>query len=700
MTKQGNTIKVISYGDAQAQFFLWDKAILIVPMWAIPLIPLLGLVCKTMGPVATQVGYGLVIVVCFNYFFEDLLKRKIRMDDEYIFFGFRAIPIRDIASVDITYKKRKLLPNDLVISCLSGKTLKLSLNAMSETSAEIIVRHLQSRNSNLKTAPVLSTLIKCRRITRKSAIDTPEQLLVPYHGRRLLDESLEVFRSSAVRWIRPGPLIACFLLGPVWMNWVSALYLCLQPNAIQYMESLNLHHFLVQCFEGLQHLILGKGTNASTSMQQFAESPAVLLLTTGFITVVLIYLYRLFCRPNVLSANSKGMALELRFGELALPLGSIRWSEIGDALLVKPPRSAGAERWKIRLQNKLRKHFDLDLCALTPEDRVRLLKRLERMAPDCRIEPELSQSLHPKAEHSYTELWLQSLTQAPERKTLDPLEPGQLIGDERFQVIKRLGVGGQGTAYLCHSIQSGEYDKNATVVLKETILPVFVDSQLRRAALEKFEEEARMLQSLDSDQIVKLVDYFIEDHRAYLVLEHIDGCNLRELVLKEGPLPSEKVRHLGLQMCRILELLHANSVIHRDFTPDNLILNAAGKLKLIDFNVAQQLKTGTTGTIVGKHAYLPPEQFRGKATTQSDLYAMGATLHFLLTGTDPEPISQSSPASMNAHVDADLDGIVRHATALQTDKRYSRAEDIETDLSSCRHSEKWEAENLEVAIDG
>jgi serine/threonine-protein kinase len=274
---------------------------------------------------------------------------------------------------------------------------------------------------------------------------------------------------------------------------------------------------------------------------------------------------------------------------------------------------------------------------------------------------------------------LQSLAQAPERKTLDPLEPGQLIAEDRFEVIRRLGVGGQGTAYLCRDLSKKGTD---TVVLKETIVPVFVESTVRRNALERFEQEAKMLKSLNSDSIVKLLDYFIEDHRAYLVLEHIDGCTLRELVFRDGPLAEDQVRDIAVQMCKILETLHAQSIVHRDFTPDNLILNAKGKLKLIDFNVAQQIQEGSTGTIVGKHAYLPPEQFRGKATAQSDLYAFGATLHFLLTGTDPEPISQSSPASISADVSSSMDQMVKHATALQLNRRFQTAAEIEKALLS------------------
>src|SRR4051812_40221318 len=99
-------IQTISYGDTLAQLLLWEKALFLVPIWAIIIIPLIGFICRSSGSVPMQMGYGLVLVFCANYFFQDLLKRKIRMDDEYIFFGFRAIPIRDIVSINVEYKRK------------------------------------------------------------------------------------------------------------------------------------------------------------------------------------------------------------------------------------------------------------------------------------------------------------------------------------------------------------------------------------------------------------------------------------------------------------------------------------------------------------------------------------------------------------------------------------------------------------------
>jgi serine/threonine-protein kinase len=121
--------------------------------------------------------------------------------------------------------------------------------------------------------------------------------------------------------------------------------------------------------------------------------------------------------------------------------------------------------------------------------------------------------------------------------------------------------------------------------------------------------------------------------------------------------------------------------VHRDFTPDNLILRKDGTLKLVDFNVAQQKESTATGTVVGKHAYLPPEQFRGQTTTQSDIYSLGASLFFILTGEEPEPISQQEVQRLKPEVSDRLAQAIKKATAIELGDRYLQAADLERDLS-------------------
>jgi tRNA A-37 threonylcarbamoyl transferase component Bud32 len=283
-----------------------------------------------------------------------------------------------------------------------------------------------------------------------------------------------------------------------------------------------------------------------------------------------------------------------------------------------------------------------------------------------------------EAEASYTELWLEALNEAPERSRLLPLAPGALLKDGNYEVIRQIAAGGQGTAYLAHS----SFDTEREIVLKEYILPVYVDVRARRYAIDKFTTEAAMLKSLSHPNIVKLCDFFVEDHRAYLVEEYVRGRSLREIIQQQGPAQESAVVDIAIVMTEVLSYLHSCSppVVHRDFTPDNLLINEKGQLKVIDFTVAQKGESASVATVVGKQSYLPPEQFRGQASTQSDIYAFGGTLYFLLTGQDPEPLSQSNVSLTMPEINPMLNQLIGHCTALDLTERYHRIEQVKGEL--------------------
>lgn len=664
--------KSVDYGDLKNHAFLWQKALILTPLWAIPAIPIVGFIFRGMGSVPMQVGYGATVCVLVAYFLEDLLKRKIRMDSSYLFFGYRAIPIESIVDVDVLYKKGKFLPNHLCITQASGRKLKLSLDGLTNEGAATLLKHLEACNSNLKTSPVLNTLIKCRNQQRKRE-KLADKIVLQYQSRMLIDESIDVFKKSAKSWTRVGPLLLFFILGPIWIYWLSSLFVCLQPHALSQLETLNLHQFLLQILEGIRGSAFKGAEKLIDASKTFSQHQIISIAATTCLAGFFAYITRLLLNPNIVFADTKGLKLSLNLGELSLPAATVKWNDLQSLQLKKTNNGPGI----IQLCKNQNKKIELNLAYLSVEDRGSLLKHIERFAPQCQIDPNLSQAMLPKSEMSYTEIWLQSLTQTPERQALEPLEPGQVIGGGRFEVLRSIGVGGQGTAYLCRTLDTEE---SSQVVLKETIVPVFADSEIRRRSLESFEKEASLLKQLNHPGVVQLMDYFVDDHRAYLVLEHLSGCDLREKVRREGPLSEENARDVALQICEILKFLHANSIIHRDFTPDNLIFDAKGKLKVIDFNVAQNSLASSTGTIVGKHAYLPPEQFRGKASKQSDLYAFGATLFYLVTGQDPEPISQSSPLAEKVSVSAAFDQIVKKATSLDQKKRFQTIEEMENAL--------------------
>jgi tRNA A-37 threonylcarbamoyl transferase component Bud32 len=355
---------------------------------------------------------------------------------------------------------------------------------------------------------------------------------------------------------------------------------------------------------------------------------------------------------------------------------SLHWHDMEKIELIYPPGKLSAQDGVIRFVGKPGiASLDLKLGAVSSHD---LHEAINRWAGNLNRDAHLIEALRPAQDHSYTELWMQALSAPPKRERLAPLAADTLLQDGRFKIDSQLGVGGQGTAYLAFS-----KDDNSEVVLKEFILPVYVDMKVRRQALERMQNEVAMLSKLDNERIVRLHDFFVEDHRGYLVLERIDGLSLRQIVINDGSLPEDKVRNLSMQMCSILKYLQQLTppIVHRDFTPDNLILGKDGILKLVDFNVAQQSEESATATVVGKHSYLPPEQFRGKPTVQSDLYAMGATIYFLLLGEDPEPITSSHPILKNDNISGKLDEIVAKATALDLKKRYQSASEIELALT-------------------
>src|SRR5262249_52870654 len=136
----------------------------------------------------------------------------------------------------------------------------------------------------------------------------------------------------------------------------------------------------------------------------------------------------------------------------------------------------------------------------TTEDRSRVLEAIERWAPELPRDPEVNAALEPPADYSYTELWMKALSAPPKRERLKPLAENSFLREGKYQIMGALGVGGQGTAYLAQDISSG-----STVVLKEFILPVYVDIAVRKQALDKFEREAKILKQLDHPQIVKLI---------------------------------------------------------------------------------------------------------------------------------------------------------------------------------------------------
>jgi len=308
-------------------------------------------------------------------------------------------------------------------------------------------------------------------------------------------------------------------------------------------------------------------------------------------------------------------------------------------------------------------------------DRTTFLTTMrKRVAPECQS-PDLVALDTFGDVPSYTALWLNDL-QSRDKNETKCLPNKTLLANGGYEIIERLGSGGQSVVYsaMQKDAQSGQL---TPCVLKEFVLPTHGGHEIKKRALGNIQREHALLQSFNHPNIVKSLDLFTEGSRAYLVMERIYGSSLRQLV-DEGKIADEKtIVSLAVQMCALLEYLHGCEppVVHRDFTPENLLLAQDNQVKLIDFNVAHRLESASTKTVAGKHAYISPEQFRGKPTVQSDIYSFGASLYFMLMKKDPEPISKSVPASSDA-----LAQIVAACTQPSEALRYTSISQARNDL--------------------
>jgi tRNA A-37 threonylcarbamoyl transferase component Bud32 len=275
---------------------------------------------------------------------------------------------------------------------------------------------------------------------------------------------------------------------------------------------------------------------------------------------------------------------------------------------------------------------------------------------------------------NFTQLWEDDWAHCLSATVYVPLEPGQLIADDRYRIIKYLAAGGQAATYLAIDRTS----KN--VVIKEFY---WLDqSEMREKADELFKREYSVLRQIDHKRVAKVLDCFREGNRSYLVLEHIASENARKRVRLCGVMSAGQAVEIGLQVASILKYLHAFSppILHRDLSPDNLIIDNDDCAYLIDFGAASESFSHATGTAIGKQAYVAPEQFRGRAVQASDIYGVGCTLYFLLTGQDPEPFSVSHPAFINPTVPASLDTLIARCTIQNWPDRIVDAEDLQKEL--------------------
>jgi serine/threonine-protein kinase len=258
----------------------------------------------------------------------------------------------------------------------------------------------------------------------------------------------------------------------------------------------------------------------------------------------------------------------------------------------------------------------------------------------------------------------------------------------QYQVLRTLGQGGMGTTYLAWDAVGSITGKPQLLVLKQ----MNADMAKIAKAQELFEREAYALKSLNHSGIPQYYDFFVVGGKKYLAMELIHGQDLEKRVYATGPVTPRQAIAWMIQTCNILDYLHSQEppLIHRDIKPANLMVrNADNHIVVLDFGAVKEIGT-TPGTRIGAEGYCAPEQERGQPLTQSDLYAIGPTLIFLLTGENPFKFYRHR--GLNSRFDLTnmptitpkLREIIERVTEQLPRDRYQSAKELAVALANCQ----------------
>jgi serine/threonine protein kinase, bacterial len=217
--------------------------------------------------------------------------------------------------------------------------------------------------------------------------------------------------------------------------------------------------------------------------------------------------------------------------------------------------------------------------------------------------------------------------------------------NNRYRVIGELGAGGFGNTYLAEDTQMPSSKK---CVIKE-LRPINNNSQIYQLVQQRFQREAAILENLGDScsQIPKLYAYFEDDRQFYLIQQWIEGQTISQIVKERGTLSESTVKEILVNLLPVLDYVHSHRMIHRDIKPDNIMIRLTDSQPiLIDFGAVRETMgtslnsqgVTTTSIVIGTPGYMSGEQASGKAVYSSDLYSLGLTAIYALTGRHPQDL--------------------------------------------------------------
>lgn len=267
---------------------------------------------------------------------------------------------------------------------------------------------------------------------------------------------------------------------------------------------------------------------------------------------------------------------------------------------------------------------------------------------------------------------------------------------ERYMVIKSLGEGGMADVYLAVD----------TILNREVAVKV-LRGELSNdpVTLLRFQREANAASKLNHPNVVQVFDVGESEGRHYIVMEHVRGRTLKQLIQLRGALHKEEAVNIMKQIVAGVMSAHENNIIHRDIKPQNIMVKDDGTIKITDFGIAlahDAVQLTQTDSVLGSAHYLAPETTRGEPpTNQIDIYAMGIVFYELLTGDVPfrgdnpvqiamKHLSEEIPSvrEFNPSLPQSIENIIIKATVKNRGQRYKKAEEMLVDLNECLDEDK------------
>lgn len=269
-----------------------------------------------------------------------------------------------------------------------------------------------------------------------------------------------------------------------------------------------------------------------------------------------------------------------------------------------------------------------------------------------------------------------------------PPKPNEIAGlFPELEILDVIGHGGMGYVYKARQKNLGRIV--AIKILSTNLLddPAFA---------ERFSREARAMAMMNHPNIIAIYDFGSRDKYYFLVMEYVDGLNLRQL-LSTGEIKPADAMQLVPQLCDALQYAHDRGVVHRDIKPENVLISQEGQVKIADFGLAkltnlhQNLTLTQTRQIMGTPNYMAPEQREKPVEVdhRADIYSLGVVIYELLTGE--LPLGRFAPPSTKAKVDARIDELVMRALEKEPNLRFQKVSELKTGIESLGGQKKASA---------